>query len=141
MTSDNAVAGALEPGPVPEGTPPRGRETPIVRRLHDTPPVPCPCGTAYRVVRGADGAPASVHFVDVKTDSERHYHRTFTEIYTCLEGTGVLEIDEQAVPLVPGVVAVIPPGARHRARPGTEGTLRILNVVVPPFAEGDEWLD
>ena len=116
----------------------------VVGRLDETPGAACPCGTAYRVVRGADGAPASVHFVDVKVDSELHYHRTFTEIYTCLEGSGTLEADGESIPLEPGVVVVIPPGVRHRPRPGTAASaphLRILNVVVPPFSEDDEWLD
>jgi mannose-6-phosphate isomerase-like protein (cupin superfamily) len=112
-----------------------------VRRLDETAPVPCPCGSAYRVLTGADGAPASLHFVDVKTDSEVHYHRTFTEIYTCLEGSGALELDGERIPLTPGTVVAIPPGVRHRPIPGPAGTLRIINVAVPPFAPGDECLD
>lgn len=71
----------------------------IVRRLQETPGVPCSCGTAYRVVQAADGSPASVHFVDIRVDSDRHFHRTFTEIYTCLEGSGFLELDGSVVSL------------------------------------------
>ncbi len=41
-----------------------------------------------------DGAPASVHIVEVLTDSARHYHRTLTEIYTCIDGQGTLELDD-----------------------------------------------
>ncbi|MCL4507923.1 MAG: hypothetical protein M1296_00190, partial [Chloroflexi bacterium] len=65
----------------------------VVRRLQDTIGVPCSCGTAYRVIRAANDSPASVHFVDIRIDSDRHYHRTFTEIYTCLQGNGFLELD------------------------------------------------
>jgi mannose-6-phosphate isomerase-like protein (cupin superfamily) len=94
------------------------------------------------VVSGADGAPASMHFVDIRADSHRHYHRTFTEIYVCLEGSGFLEIDGRVVALEPGTVAVIEPGQRHRAFPAApDRLLRILNVAVPPFTAGDEWLD
>jgi mannose-6-phosphate isomerase-like protein (cupin superfamily) len=110
--------------------------------LVETAPAPCPCGTAYRVVRGADGAPASVHVVDIRSDSARHYHRTFAEIYTCLDGHGFLELDGRVVPLDPGTVVVIEPGRRHRAYPAAPGaSLRILNVAVPPFDPDDEWLD
>lgn len=102
----------------------------------------CPCGTAYRILQAADGGPASVHIVDIRADSERHYHRTFTEIYTCLEGKGVLELDGSIVSLTPGTVVMIPPGVRHRAYPASaDETLRILNTAVPPFDATDEWLD
>jgi mannose-6-phosphate isomerase-like protein (cupin superfamily) len=114
---------------------------PIVRTLAGTAGTPCPCGTAYRIVRGEDGSPASVHVVDILLDSRRHYHRTVTEIYTCLEGRGLLEVDDQTVGLEPGVVVVIPPGLRHRAIPGEGGTLRVLNTVIPPFTAEDEWFD
>ena len=110
--------------------------------MQETPGVPCPCGIAYRVLQGADGSPVSVHFVDIRTDSDRHYHRTFTEIYTCLEGAGAIELDGAIVELTPGTVVVIPPEVRHRAYPtGENGGLRILNTVVPPFDPADEWLD
>jgi mannose-6-phosphate isomerase-like protein (cupin superfamily) len=92
-------------------------------------------------VRGDDGAPASVHLVEVRTDSERHYHCTLTEIYTCIEGQGTLELDDDAVALAPGVVVVIPPGVRHRARPSSGGVLRVVNTVIPPFTSEDEWVD
>lgn len=119
-----------------------GASRPVVRRVQETPGIPCPCGTAYRVLQGADNSPASVHFVDIRTDSDRHYHRTFTEIYTCLEGTGAIELDGAIVELTPGTVVVIPPEVRHRAYPtGDHGGLRILNTVVPPFDPADEWLD
>ena len=114
---------------------------PIVRRLAETAGTPCPCGTAYRIVRGEDGAPASVHIVEIRVDSERHYHRTLTEIYTCIEGQGTLELDDEVVALEPGVVVVIPPGVRHRARPGSGGALRVVNTVIPPFNADDEWVD
>ena len=113
-----------------------------VRYLEDTPGVACPCGTAYRVLQASDGGPASIHVVDIRADSERHYHRTFTEIYTCLEGEGSLELDGSVVTLRPGTVVVIPPGVRHRAYPASsDETLRILNTAVPPFDATDEWLD
>ncbi|MCL4544584.1 MAG: cupin domain-containing protein, partial [Chloroflexi bacterium] len=92
--------------------------------------------------RAIDDSPASVHFVDIRIDSDRHYHRTFTEIYTCLQGNGFLELDGSVVALTPGTVVVIPPGVRHRAYPASaDQALRILNTAVPPFDATDEWLD
>lgn len=114
---------------------------PIIRSLAETEGTPCPCGTAYRIVRGDHGSPASVHIVDIRFDSQRHYHRTLTEIYTCLEGHGWIELDDQSAALEPGVVVVIPPGVRHRAVPAPGSALRVLNTVVPPFTPDDEWLD
>jgi mannose-6-phosphate isomerase-like protein (cupin superfamily) len=144
QASENGKTGAAPEAAGHTGSPAvrATRDAPIIRRLADTPPVPCPCGTAYRVVSGADGAPASVHFVDIRADSDRHYHCTFTELYVCLEGSGFLEIDGRVVALEPGTVAVIERGQRHRAFPAApDRPLRILNVAVPPFAAGDEWLD
>lgn len=109
----------------------------VVAQLDELPGVPCPCGTARRAFGDQPHAPASVHLVEIKADSERHYHQRTTEIYVVLEGTGVLEIDNARVPLRPLTTVMIPAGCRHRA----VGNLRLVNVVIPPFDPADEFPD
>ena len=111
-----------------------------VKHRDETPAVPCPCGSAQRVLTAADEAGVSVHFVEISETSATHYHNRLTEIYVVTAGSGWLELDGQRQPLSEGSVAVIPPGTRHRAVPGDDG-LRIVNLVRPPFDPEDEHHD
>ncbi len=108
-----------------------------VARLDRIDPVACPCGQARRAFAGLPDAPASAHLVDVSEDARAHYHRDRTEIYVVLEGTGHLELDGESIPVRPFTAVLIRPLCRHRAL----GRMRILNLVIPPFEAGDEWLD
>lgn len=108
-----------------------------VAQLDEIEPSECPCGHARRAFTNVEGAPATVHLLDVSKDARTHYHRTLTEVYLVLEGNGVLHLDEDVVDLRPMTAVMIPPGTRHRA----EGELRVLNLVVPPFDPDDEWFD
>ena len=103
------------------------------------PGVPCPCGTAKRAFADAPEFPGTLHVTEISDDARRHYHKSHTETYYVLEcgPAAFLELDDDRVPLKPGVAVVIPPGVRHRA----VGRMRILNVVVPPFDPADEWFD
>lgn len=99
--------------------------------------VGCPCGTAFRTLGGDASRLLSVHRVEIKADSAVHYHKTLTETYVVLEGTGHMELDGERFELRPGSVVHIRPGTRHRA----VGRLVVLNVVVPPFDPSDEFED
>jgi peptide deformylase len=48
-----------------------------------------------------------------------------------------IQLDDEVIPLRPGVCVMIPPGVPHRAI----GRMRVLIVVVPKFDPADEWLD
>ncbi len=109
----------------------------MIAQLDEVPPVPCPCGQARRAFATADNETATVHMVDIKTDSETHYHKKLTEIYLVLEGEGHMELDGDIVPLKPMTAVFIKPGCRHRA----VGKLRIINIPVPAFDPADEWVD
>lgn len=111
------------------------RKSYVVRSLSDTKGVPCPCGTAYRVISKADQLPLSVHYVKISSEARAHYHKKLTETYIVIEGEGYLELDGDQVPLKPGVVVTIPPGVVHRA----VGDLYINNIVVPAFDPDDEF--
>ena len=75
--------------------------------------------------------------MDIKADAQTHYHKTMTEIYVILEGTGELELDGERIPVRPLTSIMIKPGCRHRA----VGKLKIINIPVPAFDESDEWFD
>jgi len=109
-----------------------------IARLAEIEPTPCPCGQAKRAFMNEENEVASIHLVEIKRDSERHYHRRMTEIYYVLEGTGEIELDDEVHPLTPGTAVLIKPGCRHRAV--GEG-LKILNVPVPKFDPADEYHD
>lgn len=109
-----------------------------IARLSEVAPNPCPCGQSRRAFMNDRNEVASMHLVDIKRDSETHYHKVMTEIYYVLEGEGHIELDGQSFPLSPGVSVLIQPGCRHRAV--GEG-LRILNVPIPKFDPEDEWFD
>jgi mannose-6-phosphate isomerase-like protein (cupin superfamily) len=105
--------------------------------LADAPSVPCPCGSARRAFQAESGGIASMHVVEISTESRTHYHKRMTEFYYVLEGQGQIELDEQLFDIGPGSAVMISPGCRHRAI----GKLKILNVPVPAFDPDDEWFD
>ncbi len=112
-------------------------------RLADLPGVACPCGTARRAFADAAAGRASLHLVEVKQDTERHYHRRLTEIYYVLSGAGQIELDGEVRPLAAGDAVLIPSGVVHRAIPANappgSAPLTLLNFVLPAFDPADEW--
>ncbi|MBN1865013.1 MAG: cupin domain-containing protein [Victivallales bacterium] len=100
-------------------------------------PVTCPCGYTRRAFTDDPDRVASIHMVDIKADSETHYHRKLTEIYLVLEGKGVMELDGESIPVKKGSAILIKPGCRHRA----VGKMRIVNVPIPAFDPEDECFD
>lgn len=103
------------------------------------PPVPCPCGAARRAFAGVPEFPGTLHVTEIREDARRHYHKSHTETYYILECApdAVMELDDDRIPLKPGVAVVIPPGVRHRA----VGRMRVLIVCLPEFDPADEWFD
>ena len=107
-----------------------------IAQLDDLSPMRCPCGFARRAF-AEPGNAASMHVVDIESDSRAHYHKRMTEIYLVLEGEGQMELDGKLYPVKPMSAIYIRPGCRHRAI----GKLRIINIPVPAFDESDEWFD
>ncbi len=108
----------------------------VIERLGDIEAVPCPCGTSRRAFVDQPDKKASLHRVDIKIDSEKHYHKKTTEIYYILEGTGFMELDDDVIQLEPEMTIMIRPGCKHRA----SGDLEIINVCMPAFDKSDEYL-
>ena len=118
-----------------------GLEVPFdIAQVPEIPGAPCPCGTSRRAFVRKDNQTCSVHLVEIKKDAQTHYHKGFTETYYFLEGEGQIELNGKLYPAKPGTAVMIRPGTRHRAVMG-KSPMKILNIVVPPFDEADEWFD
>ena len=109
----------------------------LIENLDEIALVECPCGQARRAFASPDNDVATLHVVDIKTDSEVHYHKKMTEIYYVLEGEGFMELDGERIPVRPMSSVLIKPGCRHRA----VGRMKIINVPIPAFDPADEWFD
>jgi mannose-6-phosphate isomerase-like protein (cupin superfamily) len=102
----------------------------------DLPGVPCPCGTARRALVDVPELPVTVHRTEITVDAKLHYHRRLTETYyvlRCAAGTR-MQLDDDFVPVRPGMCIFIPPGVRHRA----VGNMTALIIVFPKFDPDDE---
>lgn len=107
--------------------------------FENVPGVPCPCGTAKRAFADVPEYPATVHVTEISEDARTHYHKEHTETYYILEcgPDARMQLDEDEVPLRPGMCILIPPGVRHRAI----GRMKIVNIVIPKFDPADEYFD
>ena len=103
----------------------------------DVPGVPCPCGTARRAFGDVPEFPATVHVTEISEDAALHYHKILTETYYFLEcgAEAQMQLDEDILPVKPGMCIMIPPGVRHRA----VGKMKVLIIAMPKFDPADEW--
>ena len=108
-----------------------------VTHFDDVAPQRCPCGQTRRAFADDPDGIATFHVVQIRTDSQVHYHKRLTEMYYVLAGTGRVELDGRSVPVRPGSVIQIKPLCRHRA----VGELKVIVVAVPAFDPDDEWFD
>jgi len=105
----------------------------------EIPDTPCPCGTARRAFSNVEDFPATVHVTEISVDAQKHYHKTLTETYFFLEcgDDAKMELDDEIIPVHPGMSIMIRPGTRHRAL----GEMKVLIIVLPKFDPADEWFD
>jgi mannose-6-phosphate isomerase-like protein (cupin superfamily) len=101
--------------------------------------VACPCGTARRAFADVEDFPGTVHVTEISIDARLHYHRKLTETYYFLEcgPDAKMQLDDEILPVHPGLCILIRPGVRHRAI----GRMKVLIVVFPKFDATDEWFD
>ena len=116
--------------------PTSGRRYQVVD-LARLPGVPCPCGTARRAFAEVAEFPATIHVTSISVDAQLHYHKRLTETYYFIEcgPDARMQLDDDIIPVKPGMVVMIPPGVRHRAI----GKMTILNIVFPKFDPTDEF--
>ncbi|HEY2841847.1 MAG TPA: cupin domain-containing protein [Pirellulales bacterium] len=102
-------------------------------------PVDCPCGSARRAFADLPDYPATIHQTEISVDARRHYHKRLTETYYFLEcgPDARMELDDQVIPVQPGMCVLIRPGVRHRAL----GRMKVMIVCLPKFDPADEWED
>src|SRR3954471_12075002 len=110
----------------------------LVRRLHEAPTVPCPCGESTRPLTRADTPACNLHVTFIR-DSVRHYHKQCTEVYLILEGTGQMELNGDVVDVEPGMVIYLEPGTRHRL--WSAAGVRTVVFGVPALDADDEYFD
>ena len=72
--------------------------------------------------------------------TQRHHHAASEELYSVLEGGGLMEIDGDERQVGPGDTILIPPGARHRFVAGPGGA-RFLCCCSPPYSHDDTYFD
>lgn len=101
--------------------------------------IPCSCGTSRRAFYDVQDFPGSVHVTEISIDAQRHYHKHLTEVYYFLEcGTNTkMELNEELVPVSPGMCILIQPGVRHRG----VGKMKVLIFVLPKYDPSDEYYD
>jgi len=108
----------------------------LVRRIHDAPTVPCPCGESTRPLTAADHAVCNLHVTFIK-DSVKHYHKKCTEVYYILEGRGKMELNDDVIEVEPGTIVYIEPYTAHRLY-SPEG-VRTIVFGVPAYRPDDEF--
>ena len=103
------------------------------------PGVACPCGTSRRAFLEVADFPGTIHRVEISIDARLHYHKRLTETYVFLEcdEDARMQLDDEIIPVHPGMCILIRPGTRHRAI----GRMTVLNLVLPKFDPEDEWFD
>ena len=101
--------------------------------------VSCPCGTARRAFADVADFPGTVHVTEICEDARLHYHKTLTETYYFLEchDDARMQLDDEIIPVRPGMCIMIRPKTRHRAI----GNMKVLILVLPKFDPADEWFD
>jgi mannose-6-phosphate isomerase-like protein (cupin superfamily) len=72
-------------------------------------------------------------------ETERHYHHDSEELYSILEGAGLMEIDGKCREVGPGDTVLIPPGAWHQIRATSAGPLRFLCSCAPAYRHEDTY--
>jgi mannose-6-phosphate isomerase-like protein (cupin superfamily) len=100
-------------------------------------PVACPCGQARRAFADIVDFPATIHVTEISTDAALHFHKRLTETYYILECApdAQMQLDDQFMPVRPGMCILVRPGVKHRA----VGRMKVLIVVIPKFDPTDEW--
>jgi mannose-6-phosphate isomerase-like protein (cupin superfamily) len=77
--------------------------------------------------------------VDPGATSPRHWHEQTEEIYAIVEGSGVMYLGEEVLPLCPGDCVSIPTRLIHAIGNTGAMPLRMWVVTSPPYTEDDDF--
>jgi mannose-6-phosphate isomerase-like protein (cupin superfamily) len=116
----------------------------IVRSLAEADAFTTADGSTIRELLGLPTAPVRNQSLAEATlepgqATERHYHAGAEEIYYVVEGGGEMELVGERRMVGVGDAVLIPPGAWHQIRAGTEGRLRFLCCCAPPYRHEDTY--
>ena len=109
----------------------------IVRNLLDADSFRSVCGFRRSLITEEESSQVSLSHLHITDFSRSHYHLRTTEMYYVLEGSGVMQLDDEVVEMKPGTCIVIEPGCRHTAK----GDMKVLIIGVPPFRADDVLYD
>jgi mannose-6-phosphate isomerase-like protein (cupin superfamily) len=71
--------------------------------------------------------------IDPGFTSNAHSHEAQEEAFYCVSGRGWIRVDDEEMPLDPGVVVYIPPKCVHQLINSGDVILKCVSVVAPPF--------
>jgi mannose-6-phosphate isomerase-like protein (cupin superfamily) len=96
------------------------------------------CGPIREFWKASDGSCDLAHIIVMPGhETERHWHERLTELYLCVRGHGVLEIEGQELHLGPREAVTIPRGNRHQLRNATGEELELYVLAYPKFDPAD----
>ncbi len=117
-------------------SPERSNARYVVRQLGGLDEVRSTCGFKRAIFTQDDSDTVSMSILRID-NSQKHWHNDTHEIYYVLDGEGSLELDDEEVPLTPGVAVLVKPGVRHSAK----GNVTVLIVGAPPFRQEDIFIE
>ena len=116
-----------------------------VRSREDPEPFITLDGSEIRVLldaaSGAKNQSLAEATVTAGASTKLHRHPRTEELYVLVDGSGEIEVDGETRAVTAGDAILIRPGARHRIRAGTEGSLRFLCCCAPPYSDEDTLFD
>jgi mannose-6-phosphate isomerase-like protein (cupin superfamily) len=71
--------------------------------------------------------------VDPGFTSNAHAHEDQEEVFYCVSGRGRIKVDDEEMPLEPGVVVFVAPKSIHQLINDGDEILKVVSAVAPPF--------
>jgi hypothetical protein len=93
------------------------------------PGVDCPCGTARRAFADVPDFPGTIHVTEIAAGCAAALSPQVDRdlLFLGVRPDAQMQLDDQIIPVHPGMCILIRPGTRHRAM----GRMRVLIVVLP----------
>lgn len=96
------------------------------------------CGPIREFWQAADGSCDLAHLIVLPDhETERHWHDRLTEVYLCVSGAGVVELDGDELQLEARQAVTIAPGQHHQLRNETTKDLELYILAHPKFDPDD----
>lgn len=94
----------------------------------------------YPAVHGNCNQSLAEAMIPPGTVTALHLHRTSEELYSVLEGEGMMILGGESFPVAAGDTVCIPPGTPHRIENTGAGALKILCCCAPAYSHQDTQL-